>query len=59
MCANSSGKYSAPELAELIRAANAILKTQESTLLRVVAQQPTKVANGVKIAQKSRSANKT
>jgi len=40
--------YSAPELAELIRAANAILKTQESTLLRVVAQQPKKVANGVK-----------
>ena len=54
--------YSAPELAELIRAANAILKTQESTLLRVVAQQPTKVANGVKnrakVAQKSRSADK-
>ncbi len=54
--------YSAPELAELIRAANAILKTQESTLLRVVAQQPKKVANGVKnrakVAQKSRSADK-
>jgi integrase len=50
--------YSAPELAELIRAADAILKTQESTLLRVVAQQPTKVVNGVKnrarVAQKSR-----
>src|SRR5438132_1117215 len=31
--------YSAPELAELIRAANAALKTQESTLLRVVTKQ--------------------
>jgi hypothetical protein len=30
--------YSAPELAELIRAANAVLKAQESTLLRVVTQ---------------------
>ena len=39
-----------------------VLKTQESTLLRVVAQQPKKVANGVKnrakVAQKSRSAAK-
>ena len=32
--------YSAPELAELIRAANAVLKAQESTLLRVVTKQP-------------------
>ena len=31
--------YSAPELAELIRAANAVLKAQESTLLRVVTKQ--------------------
>jgi hypothetical protein len=29
----------APELAELIRAANAVLKAQESTLLRVVTKQ--------------------
>jgi len=31
--------YSAPELSELIRAANAVLKAQESTLLRVVTRQ--------------------
>lgn len=31
--------YSAPELAELIRAANAVLKAQESTLLRVANKQ--------------------
>jgi integrase len=31
--------YSAPELAELIRAANAVIKAQESTLLRVVSRQ--------------------
>ena len=31
--------YSAPELSELIRAANAVLKAQESTLLRVVTKQ--------------------
>jgi hypothetical protein len=31
--------YSAPELAELIRGANAVLKAQESTLLRVVTKQ--------------------
>jgi integrase len=31
--------YSAPELPELIRAANAVLKAQESTLLRVVTKQ--------------------
>jgi integrase len=31
--------YTAPELAELIRAANAVLKAQESTLLRVVTKQ--------------------
>jgi hypothetical protein len=31
--------YSAPELAELIRAANAVLKAQGSTLLRVVTWQ--------------------
>jgi hypothetical protein len=34
-----SSHYSAPELAELIRAANAVLKAQESTLLRVVTKQ--------------------
>jgi integrase len=38
--------YSAPELAELIRAANAVLNVQESTLLRVATEQPKKVANG-------------
>jgi hypothetical protein len=45
--------YSAPELAELIRAANAVLKTQESTLLRVVTRQ-VQVINGdshAKVAQ--------
>jgi hypothetical protein len=31
--------YNAPELSELIRAANAVLKAQESTLLRVVTKQ--------------------
>jgi integrase len=39
--------YSAPELAELIRAANAVLKAQESTLLRVVTG-PLQVVNGEK-----------
>ena len=47
--------YSAPELAELIRAANAMLKAQESTLLRVVVKQP-KVVEWGKVAQKSRRA---
>ena len=45
--------YSAPELAELIRAANAVLKAQESTLLRAVAKQ-VQVVNGesrAKVAQ--------
>jgi len=45
--------YSAPELAELIRAANAVLKAQESTLLRVVAKQ-LQVVNGEK-SRKSRA----
>ena len=49
--------YSAPELAELIRAANAILKTQESTLLRVVTKQ-LQVVNGEK-SRKSRAEPKT
>jgi hypothetical protein len=31
--------YSAPELSELIRAANAVLKAQESTLFRVVTKE--------------------
>ena len=31
--------HSAPELSELIRAANEVLKTQESTLLHVVTRQ--------------------
>jgi len=44
--------YSAQELAELIRAANAVLKTQESTLLRVVTKQ-FRVVSG-EVAQKSR-----
>jgi integrase len=43
--------YSAPELAELLIGANAVLKTQESTLLRVVAKQ-SQVVDG----QKSRGA---
>jgi integrase len=47
--------YSAPELSELIRAANAVLKTQESTLLRVVRKQA-EVAAGARVAQKSRRA---
>jgi hypothetical protein len=34
-----TSRYSAPELAELIRAANVVLKSQESTLLRVVTKQ--------------------
>ncbi len=49
--------YSAPELAELIRAANAVLKTQESTLLRVVTKQ---VAGGRREkSRKSRAERKT
>src|SRR5208283_2829195 len=40
--------YCARELAELTRRPNAILKTHVSTLLRLVAQQPTKVGNGAK-----------
>lgn len=46
--------YSAPELAELIRAANAVLKAQESTLLRVVTKQ-FQVVGGEK-SRKSRAA---
>jgi integrase len=49
--------YSAPELAELIRAANAVVKTQESTLLRVVTKQ-LQVVNGEK-SRKSRAERKT
>jgi hypothetical protein len=49
--------YSAPELAELIRAANAVLKAQESTLLRVVTKQ-LQVVNGEK-SRKSRAERKT
>ena len=50
--------YSAPELAELVRAANAVLKAQESTLLRVVTKQ-LQVVNGesrAKVAQTGISA---
>jgi integrase len=43
--------YSAPELAELIRAANAVLKSQESTLLRVVATQAVSGESRAKVAQ--------
>ena len=43
--------YSAPELAELIRAANAVLKSQESTLLRVVATQAVSRESRAKVAQ--------
>jgi hypothetical protein len=49
--------YSAPEVAELIRAANAVLKTQESTLLRVVTKQ-LQVVNGEK-SRNSRAERKT
>ena len=42
-----SSHYCAPELAELTRAANAVLKTQESTLLRV-ATRHLQVVNGEK-----------
>jgi integrase len=49
--------YSAPELAELIRAANTVLKTQESTLLRVVTKQ-LQVVNGEK-SRKSRAEAET
>ena len=45
--------YSAPELAELMRAANAVLKAQESALLRVVTKQ-SQVSTG-----KSRADRKT
>jgi len=48
--------YSAPELAELIRAANGVLKAQESTLLRVVTKQ-LQVVNGEK-SRKRASAQK-
>lgn len=43
--------YSAPELAELIRAANAVLKSQESTLLRVVTTQIASGESRAKVAQ--------
>ena len=46
--------YSAPELAELIRAANAVLKAQESTLLRVVTKQ-----DQVVYREKSRKSRET
>ena len=49
--------YSAPELAELIRAANTVLTTQESTLLRVVTKQ-LQVVNGEK-SRKSRAEAET
>jgi integrase len=49
--------YSAPELAELVRAANAVLKAQESTLLRVVTKQ-LQVVNREK-SRKSRAERKT
>ena len=49
--------YSAPELAELIRAANAVLKTQESTLLRVVTKQLQVVKR--EKSRKSRAERKT
>ena len=49
--------YSAPELAELIRAANAVLKTQESTLLRVVTKQLQVVKR--EKSRKSRAEGKT
>ena len=48
--------YSAPELAELIRAANAVLKAQESTLLRVVTKQDQVVYR--EESRKSRAAEK-
>ena len=54
---NITSHYSAPELAELIRAANAVLKAQESTLLRVVTQR-LQVVNGEK-SRKSRAERKT
>jgi integrase len=46
--------YSAPELAELISAANAVLKARESTLLRVVSKQTQDIVQGQKVAQNSR-----
>ena len=49
-----TSRYSAPELVELIRAANAVLKAQESTLLRVVTKQ-LQVVTG-KVAQTGISA---
>ena len=55
--ATITSHYSAPELAELIRAANAVLKTQESTLLRVVIGQ-LQAVNGGK-SRKSRAERKT
>ena len=50
--------YSAPELAELIRAANTVLKTQESTLLRVVTKQLrwSTAKSRAKVAQKRKRA---
>ena len=49
--------YSAPELSELIRAANAVLKAQESTLLRVVTKQDRVVYR--EKSRKSRAERKT
>jgi integrase len=49
--------YSAPELAELLRAANAVLKAQESALLPVVTKQ-FQVLSGEK-SRKSRAERKT
>ena len=54
---NITSHYSGSELAELIRAANAVLKTQESTLLRVVTKQ-LQVVNGEK-PRESRAERKT
>ena len=52
--------YSAPELAELIRAANAVLKAQESTLLRVVTRQDQVVygKSRAKVAQSEKRARR-
>src|SRR5436305_166561 len=56
----SKGKPRKPILAELIRAANAVLKTQESTLLRVVTRKLQMVQWGksrAKVAQNEKRAS--